>query len=141
MEGPGEWVDAKVILSKRWSLFSYEALQIYRLQFKIASSYMSLIPYPPPNVEKFQKYVHLWAIFSKELAEQLKRKLAEGRKATSSEASSSSTKQSRGEGNEEDVILTKTDKHGNLYPLRVSGNDTEPRRKRKKLKKVMQIIV
>ena len=37
---------------------------------------------------------------------------------------------------EEEIILTRTDKHGNVYPLKVSGEESQPRKKRKKMKKV-----
>eukprot|EP00794_Sanderia_malayensis_P018404 gene18404-20259_t len=75
-------------------------------------------------------------IGNEELAEQLRHKLEEGKKTVSS----GSKKHSRDKGKEEEVaeevILTRTDRHGNLYPLKTSGEDAEPRRKRKKLKKI-----
>ena len=40
------------------------------------------------------------------------------------------------EDNEEEILLTRTDKHGNIYPLKISGEEPIPRKKKKKLKPV-----
>lgn len=73
----------------------------------------------------------------KELAESLKAKLEAGKssKATSKRKQISSKDEENAEKGEE-IILTRTDRHGNVYPLKVSGEEPEPRKKRKKTKKV-----
>ncbi|XP_065059112.1 CWF19-like protein 2 [Rhopilema esculentum] len=71
---------------------------------------------------------------NEDLVEQLKARLAAGRVTTSREAGS---KEEPSKPREEDeVILTRADKHGNIYPLKISGEEPSPRKKRRKTKKI-----
>lgn len=77
----------------------------------------------------------------KEVADRLKAKLEAGRriasrKDTSVQRKLSTTIEKDAGKEEEEVVLTRTDRHGNVYPLKVSGDDPEPKRKRRKTKKV-----
>jgi len=74
-----------------------------------------------------------------ELADKLKAKLEAGRQQSSGKALKTKKESKRGimvEEKEEEVILTRTDKHGNIYPLQVSGEEPEPRKKRRKVKAI-----
>ena len=75
-------------------------------------------------------------LFSKELVTQLKAKLDAGRKSKETTTSKRTPKAGRKTQVEEEVILTRTDKHGNIYPLKVSGEESTPMKKRRKVKKV-----
>ena len=68
--------------------------------------------------------------------DQLKMKLKSGKSAVAKVGENTSKKRSQQQGEEEEVVLTRTNKHGNVYPLKISEEDPEPKRKRKKLKKV-----
>ena len=72
----------------------------------------------------------------------MKAKLEAGGQPSSGKALKAKTESKRNavvEEKEEDVILTRTDKHGNTYPLKVSGEEPEPRKKRRKVKAVCGI--
>ena len=75
-------------------------------------------------------------LFSKDLVTKLKAKLDAGRKSKEKTTSKRTSKAVRTAHVEEEVILTRTDKHGNIYPLKVSGEESTPRKKRRKAKKV-----
>eukprot|EP00112_Aurelia_sp_Birch-Aquarium-sp1_P024827 Seg800.10 transcript_id=Seg800.10/GoldUCD/mRNA.D3Y31 product="CWF19-like protein 2" protein_id=Seg800.10/GoldUCD/D3Y31 len=73
---------------------------------------------------------------NEELVTQLQAKLDAGRKSKEQTTSKRSSGAVRKVNEEEEVILTRTDKHGNIYPLKVSGEESAPRKKRRKVKKI-----
>ena len=83
--------------------------------------------------------------FFQDLAEELKGQLESGHRKVLKKSSGgnhrnrpSDDEEGGGVGGDHEVILTRTDKHGNLYPVQLQTDTDELNRKRKRKKKIVR---